>query len=58
MPTIKLQTWPFWAQTICLDSTSAESTDDPLWDIEAMVQITDIDDEHLNDVIETEVLHA
>jgi len=35
-----------------------ESTDDPLWDIEAMVQIMDIDDEHLNDVIETEVLHA
>jgi len=56
-PTIKLQTCPFQAQTICLDSTGAESTDDPLGDVEAAVRIMDIDDEHLNDDIETEVLH-
>jgi len=35
-----------------------ESTDDPEWDIEAVVRITDIDDEYTNDDIETEVLHA
>jgi len=35
-----------------------ESTDDPEWDIEAVVRITDIDNEHTNDDIETEVLHA
>jgi len=56
-PTIELQTRPFRACTICLDSTGAESTDDPLGDVEAMVRITNIDDEHLNDDIETEVLH-
>ena len=43
---------------ICLDSTGVESTDDPKWDIEAAVRITDIDDENTNDDIETEVLHA
>ena len=40
-PTIELQMWPFHAWTICFDSTGAESTDNPKWDIEAMVQITD-----------------
>ena len=56
-PMIELQTWPFRARTICLDSTGAESTDDPLWDVEAVVRIIDIDDEHLNVDVETEVLH-
>jgi len=49
--TIELQTCPFRAWTICLDSIGAESTDDPLGDVEAVVRIMDIDD------IETEVLH-
>jgi len=35
-----------------------ESTDDPKWDIEAMVRITDINDNKVNDDIEMEVLHA
>jgi len=35
-----------------------ESTDDPKWDVEAMVQITDIDDDNINNDIKTEVLHA
>jgi len=43
---------------ICLDSTGVESTDNPRWDIEAAVQITDIDDENTNDDVETDVLHA
>jgi len=34
-----------------------ESTDNPLGDVEAVVRIMDIDDEHLNDDIKTEVLH-
>jgi len=34
-----------------------ESTDNPRWDIEAAVQITDIDDDNINDDIKTEVLH-
>jgi len=34
-----------------------ESTDNPKWDVEAVVQITDIDDENLDDDIKTEVLH-
>ena len=58
MPTIDLHTCPFHSQTICLDSTGAESTDNPKWDIEAAVQITDIDDENTNDDVETDVLHA
>jgi len=56
-PTIELQMHPFRARTICLDSTGVESTDDPLGDIEAVVRITDINDDHLNNDIETEVLH-
>jgi len=56
-PTIELQTCPFQAQTICLDSIGVESTDNPLWDIEAVVQITDINNKMINDDIETEVLH-
>jgi len=35
--TIDLHTQPFRSRTICLDSTGAESTDDPEWDVEAMV---------------------
>jgi len=35
-----------------------KSTDDPKWDIEAMVRITDINDNKVNDDIEMEVLHA
>jgi len=42
---------------IHLDSTGAESTDNPKWDVEAAVRITDIE-ENINDDIETEVLHA
>src|SRR6266850_11035 len=42
---------------IYLDSTGVESTDNPKWDVEATVQITDIDDNNLNDDIEMEVLH-
>ena len=57
MPTINLHTWPFQTWTICLDSTGAESTDDPKWDVEATVRITDINDDNLNDDIETEVLY-
>ena len=34
-----------------------ESTDDPNWDVEAVVQIMDIEDENINTNIETKVLH-
>ena len=56
-PVIELQTRPYRARTLHLDSTGAESTDDPEWDIEAMVQITDMDDENINTDIEIEVMH-
>jgi len=55
---IDLHTRPFRSQTICLDSTGVESTDDHEWDVEATVQITDIDNNNINDDSETEVLHA
>jgi len=56
-PTVELQTYPFWAQTLCLDSAGVESTDDPNWNIEATVQVSDIDDNILNHDTKTEVLH-
>jgi len=58
MLTIDLHTQPFQSQTICLDSTGVESTDNPEWDVEAVVRITDIDNDNINDDIETEVLHV
>jgi len=55
-PTIELQTCPFRAQTLHFDAAGTE-TPDPEWDIDAAVHVSDIEDEILNNDIETEVLH-
>jgi hypothetical protein len=41
-----------------LDPTGLESTDDPEMDIEAAVQIVNMDDENVNHDLEIEVLHS
>ena len=56
-PTIELQTQPFRTQVLTLDCTGAESTDDPKWDVEAMVQIWSTNNENLETDIETDIIH-